>query len=262
MKKHLALSVIVFLTAASLAFSNTLTFKINYFMPRLENSKLEYDFMRTEFTQMNFTKSNFQDTSFGIYYEYFLDGRFSLVFGIDTFSKSKAGFYLDYVGYQFDDGDFAFPNDYQGDYSPGHTLDFSVTPIQLSFKVAPLGRRANFIPYVGAGVGLYLWNLRMRGQLIDFSDPWIYDDPDYGEIDIYPIWSVDAREGLNFPKATFGYQLFGGAMFPIGNRLTLDAEFKFSHATGKLKDAFTGFEPNNLFDLGGIQVSIGLNYWF
>jgi hypothetical protein len=262
MKKHLALSVIVLLTAASLAFSNTLTFKINYFMPRLEHNKLEYDFMKIEFSQMSYAKSNFQDTSFGIYYEYFLDGRFSLVFGVDTFSKSKAGYYNDYIGIEDSDGLWAFPNDYQGDFTPGHTLDISITPLQLSFKIAPFGRRANIIPYVGAGVGLYLWNLRMRGDLIDFSDPWIYEDPDYGDVDIYPISGVDAREGENFPKATIGYQLFGGIMFPIGNRLTIEAEFKFSHASGKLKDFFTGFEPNNLFDLGGSQVSIGLNYWF
>jgi hypothetical protein len=197
MKKHLALSVIVLLTAASLAFSNTLTFKINYFMPRLEHNKLEYDFMKIEFSQMSYAKSNFQDTSFGIYYEYFLDGRFSLVFGVDTFSKSKAGYYNDYIGIEDSDGLWAFPNDYQGDFTPGHTLDISITPLQLSFKIAPFGRRANIIPYVGAGVGLYLWNLRMRGDLIDFSDPWIYEDPDYGDVDIYPISGVDARE---FPQ--------------------------------------------------------------
>ncbi len=262
MKKHLIFSLIVFLTAATLAFSNTLTFKINYFIPRLESTKLEYDFMRTEFSQMNFTKAKFQDTSFGIFYEYFLNGQFSFVFGIDTFSKSKAGFYNDYVGIEFTEGSFAFPNDYYGDFDPGHTLDISITPIQFGFKIAPLGRRSNFIPYVGAGVGLYIWNLRMRGQLIDFSDPWIYEDPDYGDVEIYPIYGVDAREGENFGRLGFGYQLFGGAMFPIGNRLTLDAEFKFSQASGKLKEAFTGFEPNNLFDLGGYQISIGINYWF
>jgi opacity protein-like surface antigen len=262
MKKHLIFSVIVFFIAASLAYSNTLSFKINYFIPRLESNKLEFDFMRTEFSQMDFKRTSFQDTSFGVSFEYFLDAHFSLVFGIDTYSKSKAGFYRDFVGISFDDGDFAFPNDYQGDFSPGHTLDISITPLQLSFKVAPLGRRANFIPYFGAGVGLYFWNLRMRGDMIDFSDPWVYTDPDYGDVDIYPIYSVDAREGENFPKLTYGFQLFGGAMVPIGNRLTLDAEFKYSHATGKLKDAFQGFEPNNLFDLGGYQVSIGINYWF
>jgi len=262
MKKHVILSVIVLLTAVSAAFPNTLTFKLNYFIPRMEYNQLNYDFMRTEFAQMDFTRNKFQDTSFGVFFEYFLNGQFSLVVGVDTYSKSKAGYYKDYVGYQLDEGDFAFPNAYYGDFTPGHTLDLSITPIQLSFKVAPLGRRAKFIPYFGGGVSMVLWSLRMRGEIIDFSEPWVYSDPDYGDIDIYPIYSVDAMEGENFGKISFGYQLFGGAMFAIGNRLTVDAEFKYLHATGKLKDAFQGFEPYNYFDLGGYQISVGINYWF
>jgi len=102
----------------------------------------------------------------------------------------------------------------------------------------------------------------MRGEIIDFSDPWIYTDPQYGDIDIYPILGVDALEGESFGKVSAGFQLFGGVMLPIGSRLTLDAEFKYFHATGKLTKAFTGFEPYNSFDLGGNQISIGINYWF
>ena len=41
-----------------------------------------------------------------------------------------------------------------GDYTPAHNLRVSVTPIQFSLKIAPLGRRAKIIPYVGAGVGV------------------------------------------------------------------------------------------------------------
>jgi len=262
MKKYMMIALAVLLFVPSLAFSNTLSFKINYFIPRLEYKSIDYDFMKTEFAQMDFRRRNFEDTSFGVFYEYFFDGRFSLVVGLDTFSKSKAGYYKDFVGYSFEDGDFAYPSDFYGDFVPGHTLDISITPIQLSFKVAPLGRRASFIPYFGGGVSMVLWNLRLRGQIVDFSQPFLDENPDYGPVIYYPITSRDALEGESFGRVSLGYQLFGGAMLPIGNRLTLDAEFKYFHATGKLEKAFQGFEPYNLFDLAGYQISIGINYWF
>ena len=65
---------------------------------------------------------------------------------------------------------------------PGHSLNISITPIQVSLKITPFGRRVKLIPYFGAGAGLYLWSVRMRGDMIDFSQPATYDDHQYGPI--------------------------------------------------------------------------------
>jgi opacity protein-like surface antigen len=260
MKRHIVPTVLVlFALAAGPAFSNTVSFKLSYFVPSMGYVNASDSFWKTEFDNMSFTKTNFQDSSFGFAYEYFLTREFSLIFGIDTYSKNKAGSYKDYVGYTIDNEDWAFPNDYQGDFMPGHSLNISITPIQVSLKVAPLGRRVKLIPYFGAGAGLYIWSLRMQGDMIDFSQPATYDDPQYGPIPVYPIYPVNAIEGENFGKIAFGYQVFGGVQFPIGNRLTLEAEFKYNHAKASLGDAFQGFEP---LDIGGFQISLGLNYWF
>jgi len=217
------------------------------------------DFWDIEFENMNYAKSSFQNTSFGLAYELFLTRELSLVVGVDTYSKSKGAFYNGFVGYTIEDGDWAFPDEYQGEFSPQHSIYTSITPLQFSLKVLPLGRRNKLIPYVGVGAGIYLWSLRMRGDMIDFNDEYYYDDPDYGDIPVYPIYQVDAWEGRSFGKISIGWQAFGGLMFPIANRLTLDAEFKFSSAKGKMTEGFEGFAP---LDLGHYTISIGVNYWF
>jgi hypothetical protein len=44
----------------------------------------------------------------------------------------------------------------------------------------------------------------------------------------------------------------------VANRLTIDFEFKYSNAKGKLTSSFHGFGP---FDIGSYQFSLGINYW-
>jgi opacity protein-like surface antigen len=259
MKKRIILMIAVLAVAASLGFANTISFKVGYFMPSMKS-----DFWKTELDNMSFLKSNFQNATFSFSYELFLTQELSLVFGIDTYSKNQTGNYRDYTGIQFSDGDFAFPAQYyNGDYTPSHRLSVSITPLQFSLKIAPFGRRGRVIPYLGAGVGLYLWSVRMKGDFIDFSDEYVYDDPAGYEVPVYPIYSVDAMEGQNSGRIALGWQAFGGFQIPIANRLSLELEAKYSSAKGKMgtdpNEGFHGFQP---LDLGGVNFSLGINYWF
>jgi opacity protein-like surface antigen len=129
----------------------------------------------------------------------------------------------------------------------------TITPFQLSVKIAPLGRKQKIIPYIGGGVGVYLWSVRLFGDVVDFSDEWF--DSEF-EVDIYPIFSTDAREEN---KLKVGFQGFAGIMIPLANRLSLEAEFKYNYAMADFTEGFEGFER---FDLSGYQISIGMNYWF
>ncbi|MCX6560937.1 MAG: hypothetical protein NTZ26_10560 [Candidatus Aminicenantes bacterium] len=246
------LTVAVLALAAIPAAANLATFRLSFNIPTMKS-----DFWTTEFNQMTILKTGFQETSFGISYEIFLTREISLVFGLDTFSKSKSGMYKGFVGYTFDEGDFAFPDAYFGQYQPSHTLRYSVTPLQASVKLTPFGRRTKLIPYIGGGVGLYFYNLRMTGDLIDFSDEYVFTDSAGVDVLVYPIYGVDAQES-EFGRIAFGYHIFGGLMYPIGNRMTVDAMFQYNKASASLK-AFQGFEP---LDLGSYQISIGFNYWF
>jgi len=248
MKKSLILFLVLIFLTPTLAFSKIFTFKAGLFIPRAQS-----DLWRTEFDQMTFNKTHYNTTNFGFGYEYFLASEVSVVLGVDSYSKNKVGSYVDYVGIEFVEGDFAFPNDYVEDFFPTHVFNISITPLQLSVKLTPLGRKGKFIPYVGGGVGLYLWNVRLTGDMVDFDDVWVYE-PD--GIDIYPIISVDAWETN---RISFGYHVFGGIMVPFTKRMTFEVEFKHNRAQGELKEAFEGFEP---FDLSAYQISLGLNYWF
>ncbi|MBM3294285.1 MAG: hypothetical protein FJY82_07135 [Candidatus Aminicenantes bacterium] len=255
MSKSYKIAALAVLLAAAPLAANTVTFKMSYFIPTMKS-----DFWDTEFENMSFARSNFQNTSFGLAYELFLTREISFVVGLETYSRTKGAFYKGYVGYTIDYEDWAFPDLYEGEFTPQHSLYTSITPIQFSLKVVPFGRRMKLIPYVGAGAGIYFWSLRMQGDMIDFSDEYYYYDDVYNEdVPVYPIYIVDAMEGRNFGRISFGGHVFGGIMFPIANRLTLDAEFKLSFAKGKMSEAFTGFAP---LDLGHYQISVGINYWF
>jgi opacity protein-like surface antigen len=262
MKKCLVLLAMIMFIAPTFIFSNLITFKIGYFLPRAQGGK---DSLWTiEFDNMSFTKSNFSDTVYGFAYEYFVTPQLSLVLSVDGYSKTKVGYYRDYIGFSFKEGDFAFPEKIYGNsqdaFSIEHSFAVSITPFQLSLKLTPLGRRTRLIPYVGGGIGAYLWNVRLRGDTIDFNDAWIYTDADpaIGDVEVYKIKQSDLDERREKVRFSFGYHAFAGLMFPVGNRLTIDGQFKYNSLKVTL-EAFKDFED---FDLSGYQLTIGLNYWF
>jgi hypothetical protein len=250
MKKYLLVFVALFLLIPGFAFSDLVTFKVGYFFPRASS-----DLWELEFEQMSFEKGDFQDTVFCFTYEYFLSNQISLALSLDGYSEKKAGSYVGYVGDIVDDQIYAF--DYGQGASITHVFTVSITPLQASIKLTPLGRRASIIPYLGGGVGAYIWTVRLQGDTIDFSDPqWFYDQ-DLGEDVIgYPVYPTDIRVESKF---TIGFHGFAGIMVPVANRISVEGEFKFNYASGSLDPHFQGFEN---FDLSGYQVTIGINYWF
>ena len=254
MKKHLIMTVIFLLLVPCLGFSDMITFKAGYFIPRFQS-----DLWELEFENMDFTKTDYYNTNFGFSYEYFLTRELSFTLSVDSYSRKKVGVYRDFVGIAFQEGDFAFPNDFEGDFFISHVFNVSITPIQLSVKLAPAGRKGRFIPYVGGGVGIYLWNVRLQGDIVNFDEEWVYEDEDY-IVDIYPVESVYLSEDN---KIKVGFHALGGVMFPVANRISVEAEFKYNFAQGELgKDPYQGFQGFEPFDLSGYQFSIGLNYWF
>jgi opacity protein-like surface antigen len=259
MKKIMACAVFLTFLLPTLGLSDSISVRGGYFIPRANS-----DLWTTEFDQMTFTKSNFQNTTLGFVYERFLNREISLCIGIEGYTQNKAGSYLDYVGNSFPgEGDFAFPADYEGEFAISHIFNVTITPIQVSLKFAPLGRQSSFIPYVGGGLTLFIWSVRMQGDLIDFTDMWGYDSTTgwvykemiEGDLPVYMIKFVDARDETKF---SLGYQAFAGIMVPFARRVAFEAELKYNIGKGSLTD-FQGFEK---FDLSGYQISLGINYWF
>jgi opacity protein-like surface antigen len=258
MKKHLILALAALFLIPALAFPNIMSLRGGYYFPKTSGGP--NSLWQIEFDQMSFEKSDYNASTFGFSYEYFVSRLLSFEFSIDTYSsKRKFGYYMDYVGYTISDNDYAFPAAYyEGDFSISHNFHFSVTPVQFSVKILPAGRRNKFIPYFGGGVGLYFWNVGMRGSIVDFADEYVYTDPDLGDVPIYGIAQTDAREET---RTAVGYHAFAGLMFPIGDRITLSAEVRYHAAKGHFKDdsAFQDFDD---FELGGTALMAGLSYWF
>jgi opacity protein-like surface antigen len=255
MKRKLILLTALFLLVPGLVFSDVVSFKVGYFIPRAQS-----DLWEIELEQMTFNKSNFQNTNFCFAYEYFLTRQISVVIGIDSYSKNKGGEYLDYVGEEIGGDFYAF--DYGEGFSIYHIFSVSITPIQLSLKLTPMGRQDKIIPYVGGGVGLYVWTVRLQGEMVDFSEEIPFIDAETGE-DLPPgyiVFPIDARAEN---RIAFGYHVFGGIMIPFARRMTLDVQFKYNAAKGNFSDdPGSGFEGFEAFDLGGYQISAGINYWF
>ena len=251
MKKTIGVAAILILMLPTLGFSGALSFRVGYFVPRAQT-----DLWTIEFENMTFQKSDFQTTTMGIYYEHFLTRQLSLMIGVDSYNKIRLGDYRDYVGYSFEEGDFAFPAQYYDGSPISHNFSVSITPVQVSLKLTPLGRRSGFIPYVGGGATLFIWSVKLLGSMVDFTDEWFYEDPDLGDVPIYGIYDVWARAENRF---SVGFQGFAGFMIPFARRLAFEAEFKYNFGKGGLGESFPDFDD---FDLGGYQISLGINYWF
>ncbi len=259
MKKLTGLALGLLLLVPSLAFSDSFFLRMGYFMPHaLSDTYLAShpdSLWAIELSQMSFSKNKFRGTMFGVGYEYFVNKYLSLAFSVDTYSKQVPGYYVDYGQFALDEGNFAFPSEfYDGDIID-HAFRVHSTPLQLSVKFTPLGRKTRLIPFFGGGAGLYLWGVRIYGETIDFSDPWIYADPDLGDVDIYPVVSTNGLES----GTAFGWHAFAGFQIPIGFRATLDAEVRYHSAKAKFQEWFQGFDD---FDLGGLALTVGFNYWF
>ncbi len=251
MKKTIITAVLVLLLLPLTASANIFTIRYGYFVPRMSGGP---DSLWTiEFENMSFKKSAYQGGMLGLSYEYFLNRNFSLELSVDFYNRQKGGWYLDYTQYRVDDTYFAFPDPYGEAII--HTFEVSQTPISLSFKVTPLGRRVRFVPYFGGGVGLYIWTVRLQGDIVDFSDPWIYSDPG-GDITVYPVYYSIIEEQN---RISIGYNAFAGVMVPIGSRTTLDLGFRYNFLQARFRDSFEGFED---FDFNGYSLVLGLNFWF
>lgn len=250
---------VILLFVPGLVFSDVITFKVGYFVPRAQG-----DPWITEFDNMSFKKSDFLTTNFAFSYDFFFSNTMSLNFGVAGYTKNKSGIYENYVG----DMVFGDVADYYAfDYGQGdpisHVFSVSITPIQVSLKFNPLGRRGKIIPYIGGGVGAYLWSVRISGSHIDFGYPELFYDTGL-DMDVigYPVFDDDLRAEN---KLRFGFHGMAGVMVPIANRISFEGEVKYNYAEAsftELEGMYTVVVGYDYFDLSGWTFSIGLNYWF
>jgi hypothetical protein len=257
MKKITVLAAGLLFLLSSLAFSDSFSFRVGYFLPGSSTNLTANpnSLWAIELDQMSFRKTDFNGWTFGGAYDYFLGKNLNLSFAVDYYNKNRTGYYNDWLLNSLTEGDFAFPFDLFEGTDILHSFNVTSTPLMFSLKFLPLGRRARLIPFIGGGATLNVWRVRLVGDTVNFADPWIYTDPVLGDIDIYPVEFANGRES----GATFGWHAFGGFQFPVGYRTTIEAEVRYHAAKARFKEWFVGFDD---FDLGGLAVTFGLTYWF
>jgi hypothetical protein len=114
------------------------------------------------------------------------------------------------------------------------TLRLRIVPITATVRFLPLGRRNVVEPYIGGGVGVFLWRYSEAGQFIDPSNANIFvANPPY------------VATGTNA-----GPVILGGARIPFG-KYAIGGEIRWQKATGTLP---TEQFVSDAIDLGGLTI--------
>ena len=155
-----------------------------------------------------------------------LTDNFEAGLGVGYFQRTVPAVYLNFIN---EDG-----SEIQQD------LRLRIVPFSATVRFLPLGRHDAFQPYIGAGVGVFVWNYRENGQFID---------PD----------GLVFRDTFTGSGGTVGPVILGGARFPIGS-VDLGGEIRYQSGSGNLP-ASQGFAGSKI-DLGGFNYLFTMNFRF
>ena len=222
MKKLIFVIITVLLAGTIQVSGQSLNFKIGLFNPEMRS-----DLWDVNMENLYLSKEDMQDIYMGVEYEHFLGRYFSFALEGGMYSRTVYSSYRDYV---YDDDSLIFQNIY-----------LSMSGIEADIKFYPMGHRRYFNPYIGGGIGVYLWKYEQWGDFLDFTD-----------------WSVS--EGYAYTETwSAGLNVKGGFIYRFIRRMGLSFEAKYQYLKGELSSYFEGFEK---FDLSGLTINVGLNLYF
>lgn len=172
---------------------------------------------------------DFEDAILGADYRLGLSGRLGLLVSVNGYSGSSDRTYLDFV------------DNFGDEIAHEATLDIASVTAGLTLHLAP--RHFAVQPYVGAGGGLYAWELQESGDFIDFG----FDPPD-----------VFSDTFISEGTAT-GYFFLAGVDVPLTPNVALFAEGRWHRVEDELADDFEGFGD---IDLSGRAITGGVALTF
>jgi hypothetical protein len=124
-------------------------------------------------------------------------------------------------------------------------IRLEIVPIEANLHFLPAGRETVVIPYVGGGVGIYVWQYEEIGDFVidRNTDPSIITGSAFSD------------------GADLGFHVEGGVFIPIGRSVAIMGEAKYWNAEGDLD--IEGFDPSfEPIDLSGTMYSGGISIWF
>lgn len=220
--KRMVILMAIFGLGSGILISQSMNLKIGLFAPRMQSELWD-----TNLENLALSRSDMMSVYYGAEYEMYLSRYASFSLEIGSYNRTV---YSQYRDYTFQNGDPIFQD-----------VTLRLTPMEVNFKVYPLGHRNRVFPFFGAGVGVYAWTYQQSGDFINFEDGSINNG--FAETKTFSI-GFNGRLGL---------------VFRFYSRLALALEGKYQYLKGRLSGYFQDFD---LLDLGGFTANLSLNIYF
>jgi hypothetical protein len=229
----LSLSVIGLITGfvvtPAASAQQSINASVGAFIPNSINNRNTDDVLFQDFQFLTFNPRDFNGATANVEYLVGLSDLFDAGLGVGIYSRSATAY----------DSFYVQPNG----ANIVSQLALRVVPFTATFRYLPLGHHDAFVPYIGAGVGIFRWRYTESG---DFADS-----------------SGNITNGT-FPATgtAVGPVILGGIRFPVGHKGSgFGFEIKYQNAQGNLPSD-QGFAGSKI-DLTGFNylftVNIGLS---
>jgi opacity protein-like surface antigen len=196
------------------------------------------EYFDAKFLDFTGRTSDFEDVIAGVDFLRGLSDRWAVIFTASGFQGEEEQAYL------------AFKDEFGNDIVHLTTLDVGSLTAGLVFHLLPRNNR--LVPYVGAGGGLYAWELSEVGDFIDFDSP---------NLEIFPARFQDDGNAL-------GWYWMAGLRIGLTRTWSFFAESRWHNADdelgGELEDACVALPGAGdcILDLSGQEISGGLSVRF
>lgn len=193
----------------------SVSFNLGYFALRGVDARPVEDVLVQDLNYHAFDIHHFNGVTVGGEWLLPVSQLFEVGVGIGYYQRTTPAVYLDYVNANGAE----IPQEFK----------LRIVPFTGLVRFIPTGRRAAVQPYIGAGIGVFLWRYSETGQFIDQSGG-VFNGNFVGT-------------GTNV-----GPVIVGGVRFPVSTGFAFGGEIKYQHAEGSLNP--TDFNGSKI-DLGG-----------
>ena len=212
-----ALAAVLLAPHAALA-QQSLALNIGHFGVRGADARVDDDVLLENLNLFSFDPTELDSVTFGGEWQIALGDRLEAGVGVGFMRGTAPSTYADFVN---DDGTEILQD-----------FHLQMVPITGMLRLFPLGDTL-VRPYIGGGIGLFLWRYSEVGEFIDFYD--------------YTVF----RDRFVASGADIGTVVLGGVRVPLGDSLAAGVEVQYQRAAGRV-GVDEGFLAERI-DLGGLS---------
>lgn len=212
-----ALAAVLLAPQAALA-QQSLALNIGHFGVRGTDARVDDDVLLENLNLFSFDPTELDSVTFGGEWQIALGDHLEAGVGVGFMRGTAPSTYTDFVN---DDGTEILQD-----------FHLQMVPITGTLRLFPLGDTA-VRPYIGGGIGLFLWRYSEVGEFVDFYD--------------YTVF----RDRFVASGADIGTVVLGGVRVPLGDSLAAGVEVQYQRAAGRV-GVDEGFLAERI-DLGGLS---------